>query len=165
MNTSSSNTNPSLQENTNYDLLMLDNQLCFSLYVCSKEIIKKYKALLEPFGLTYTGYIIMMALWERDDITVKELGTRLYLDSGTLTPMLKKLEAQDYIKRIRSSSDERNVYIQLTPRGRELKQEALIIPKSMICCLDLDPGYAGQLLEALHKMMKRLEDNGDIAPE
>ncbi len=165
MNTSSSNNEASQQEKTNYDLLMLDNQLCFSLYVCSKEIIKKYKALLDPFGLTYTGYIIMMALWEKDDVTVKELGTRLYLDSGTLTPMLKKLEAQDYIKRIRSSSDERNVYIQLTSKGRELKEEALSIPKSMICSLDLDPSYAGGLLDALHKMMKRLEASDDSAAD
>lgn len=146
---------------TGYELLMLENQLCFSLYVCSKEIIKKYKNLLDPFGLTYTGYIILMALWEKDDVTVKELGKRLYLDSGTLTPMLKKLETLEYIKRIRSSSDERNVYIQLTDQGRDLKMKALDIPKSMICNLDLDPKYAGILLDSLHKMMKRLEETED----
>lgn len=149
------------QDKTGYELLMLDNQLCFSLYVCSKEIIKKYKNLLDPFGLTYTGYIILMALWEKDDVTVKELGKRLYLDSGTLTPMLKKLETLKYIKRIRSSSDERNVYIQLTDQGRDLKMKALDIPKSMICNLDLDPKYAGILLDSLHKMMKRLEETED----
>ncbi len=148
-------------DKTSYDLLMLDNQLCFSLYVCSKEIIKKYKNLLDPFGLTYTGYIIMMALWEKDDITVKDLGKRLYLDSGTLTPMLKKLEVLGYIKRIRSSSDERNVYIQLTTKGQELKQEAIGVPKSMICNLDLDPKFASSLLESLHKMMLRLEETTD----
>jgi DNA-binding MarR family transcriptional regulator len=152
-------------DKANYDLLMLDNQLCFSLYVCSKEIIKKYKNLLEPYGLTYTGYIIMMALWEKDDITVKELGKRLYLDSGTLTPMLKKLESLEYIKRIRSSSDERNVYIQLAPKGHTLKQEAIGIPKSMICNLDLDQKYAGGLLDALHKMMQRLEETDDPTAE
>ncbi len=149
------------QDKAGYELLMLDNQLCFSLYVCSKEIIKKYKNLLDPFGLTYTGYIILMALWEKDDVTVKELGKRLYLDSGTLTPMLKKLETLKYIKRIRSSSDERNVYIQLTDQGRDLKMKALDIPKSMICNLDLDPKYAGVLLDSLHKMMKRLEETED----
>jgi MarR family transcriptional regulator, organic hydroperoxide resistance regulator len=159
----SSTYNPSGQDKdqSNYDLLMLDNQLCFSLYVCSKEIIKKYKNLLDPYGLTYTGYIIMMALWEKDDVTVKELGRRLYLDSGTLTPMLKKLEALEYIKRIRSSSDERNVYIQLAPKGRDLKKEAIGIPKSMICNLDLDPKYASCLLESLHQMMQRLEETAD----
>lgn len=140
-----------------YEILKLDNQLCFSLYVCSKEIIKKYKPLLDPLGLTYTGYIILMALWEQDNITVKDLGKRLYLDSGTLTPMLKKLEALDYIKRIRSSSDERNVFIQLTEKGNGLKKEALEIPKNMICTLSLEPAYAEELLSALHQMMGRLD--------
>ncbi len=159
--TSNSNLEGDDKNKASYDLLMLDNQLCFSLYVCSKEIIKKYKNLLDPYGLTYTGYIIMLALWEKDDITVKELGKRLYLDSGTLTPMLKKLEALEYIKRIRSSSDERNVYIQLTPKGQALKQEAIGIPKSMICNLNLDQKYAGGLLDALHIMMQRLEETPD----
>ena len=162
MDTSINNHNESsATDNTDYELLMLENQLCFSLYVCSKEIIKKYKNLLDPYGLTYTGYIILMALWEKDDITVKELGKRLYLDSGTLTPMLKKLESLEYIKRIRSLNDERNVYIQLTDQGRDLKKKALTIPKSMICNLDLDPKYAGILLDSLHKMMKRLEETED----
>lgn len=138
-----------------YTLLKLDNQLCFSLYVCSKEIIKKYKPLLDPYNLTYTGYIVLMALWEKDDITVKDLGKRLYLDSGTLTPMLKKLEAQDYIKRIRSISDERNVFIHLTQKGSSLRDEALQIPKSMICNLDLPPVDAGALLNLLHQLMNR----------
>ena len=144
-------------DNPGYELLMLDNQLCFSLYVCSKEIIKKYKPLLDPYGLTYTGYIILMALWEKDNVTVKDLGTRLYLDSGTLTPMLKKLEALKYIKRVRSSSDERNVFIHLTDMGREFRDEALQFPKELICSLDLTPEYAGGLLQALHQMMQRLD--------
>ncbi len=153
--------NHKISENTSssegYELLMLDNQLCFSLYVCSKEIIKKYKPLLDPYGLTYTGYIILMALWEQDDITVKDLGKRLYLDSGTLTPMLKKLEALDYVKRIRSSSDERNVYIQLTTKGHDFRKEALAIPKSMICTLDMEAPLIGDLLTSLHKMMQHFD--------
>jgi DNA-binding MarR family transcriptional regulator len=159
MNTKNSANQPSKgNENKNgNDLLMLDNQLCFSLYVCSKEIIKKYKPLLDPYGLTYTGYIIMLALWEEDNITVKDLGKRLYLDSGTLTPMLKKLEAQNYIKRIRSSSDERNVFIQLNQKGKDLKTEAIKIPENLICTLDLEPKYAGELLSGLHQMMQKLE--------
>ncbi|HWT75069.1 MAG TPA: MarR family transcriptional regulator [Mobilitalea sp.] len=136
---------------------MLDNQLCFSLYVCSKEIIKKYKPLLDPYGLTYTGYIILLALWEKDNITVKELGQRLYLDSGTLTPMLKKLESQHFINRTRSSSDERNVFIELTAKGKELQKEALRIPESLICTLDLEPEYTSNLLKSLHRMMQKLE--------
>ena len=96
------------------ELLKLDNQLCFSLYVCSKEVIKRYKPLLEPYGLTYTGYITMMALWEKDNVNVKELGSRLFLDSGTLTPLLKKLEVQGYVERTRDPRDERNIIIRLT---------------------------------------------------
>lgn len=151
------NTNQHLEKVEDYNLLRLDNQLCFSLYVCSKEIIRKYKPLLDPYGLTYTGYIILMALWEKDNITVKELGERLYLDSGTLTPMLKKLETQNYIKRTRSSSDERNVFIQLGEKGREFKKEAVSIPKNMICNLDLDPKYTGELIKGLHQLMNLFE--------
>lgn len=150
----------SLDHKTNNDIneniLKLENQLCFSLYVCSKEIIKKYKPLLDPYELTYTGYITLMALWEEDQITVKDLGKKLYLDSGTLTPLLKKLEVQSYITRIRSSEDERNVYIKLTKKGRDFKSEALHIPEKLICSLDFDMGNAVQLLSSLHNMMKEL---------
>ncbi|MDF2510194.1 MAG: hypothetical protein K0S04_60 [Herbinix sp.] len=142
---------------SSYDLLKLDNQLCFSLYVCSKEIIKKYKPLLDPHGLTYTGYIILLALWEEDNVNVKELGKRLYLDSGTLTPMLKKLESQDYIKRTRSLNDERNVYIELTEKGKELQKEAIHIPENLICNLDIEAKYASGLLQGLHQMMRILD--------
>jgi MarR family transcriptional regulator, organic hydroperoxide resistance regulator len=148
---------PVASASSSYDLLKLDQQLCFSLYVCSKEIIKKYKPLLDPHGLTYTGYIILLALWEADNINVKELGKRLYLDSGTLTPMLKKLESQDYIKRTRSLNDERNVYIELTEKGKSLKKEAIHIPESMICNLDLEAQYASGLLQGLHQMMRILD--------
>jgi len=165
MNTNSKYTqfSETATDNKGYELLMLDNQLCFSLYVCSKEIIKKYKSLLDPYGLTYTGYIIMLALWEKDNITVKDLGKRLFLDSGTLTPMLKKLEAKDYIKRIRSSSDERNVFIQLSTKGRDLKIEAIKIPESLICTLDLEPQYAVELLKGLHQMMHTLDSTENPA--
>jgi MarR family transcriptional regulator, organic hydroperoxide resistance regulator len=146
------------EKEDNYELLKLDNQLCFSLYVCSKEIIKKYKPLLDPYGLTYTGYIILLALWEEDNITVKDLGKKLYLDSGTLTPMLKKLETQNYIKRTRSLIDERNVNIELTVRGMELKKEALQIPEKMVCDLNLEPPYAEELLKSLHLMMGKLNE-------
>lgn len=163
MNTNTpENNNERNHSNTGYELLMLDNQLCFSLYVCSKEIIKKYKPLLDPYGLTYTGYIIMLALWEEDNLTVKDLGKRLYLDSGTLTPMLKKLESQNYIKRTRSLTDERNVYIELTTKGHELKKEAIHIPESLICNLDLAPSYVDGLLRGLHEMMQKLENSTSV---
>ncbi len=139
-----------------YDILKLDNQLCFSLYVCSKEIIRMYKPLLDPYGLTYTGYIVMMALWEGDQVTVKDLGRKLYLDSGTLTPLLKKLEVLGFIARSRSSQDERNVYIKLTKKGRDFRQEALQIPEKMVCTLDMDLVSAGQLLQGLHHMMTHI---------
>ena len=141
-------------KSSKYATLRLENQLCFSLYVCSKEIIRRYKPILDPYGLTYTGYIIMMALWEEDDITVKDLGKKLFLDSGTLTPLLKKLEAQGYITRNRSDKDERNVYINLTDKGKDLQDEALRIPEELVCSLGLDMKNGMRLLDELHGMMK-----------
>jgi len=138
------------------ELLKLDNQLCFALYVCSKEVIRKYKPLLDPLGLTYTGYITLLALWEKDDVTVKDLGKKLYLDSGTLTPLLKKLEVLGYIERSRSSSDERNVYIKLTPKGYKIKSEAAHIPYDLLCTTNLDTGNALQLLSNLHQFMEQI---------
>jgi len=149
------------QDANKYDILKLDNQLCFSLYVCSKEIIRKYKPILDPYGLTYTGYIIMMALWEEDNITIKALGKKLYLDSGTLTPLLKKLEAQGYINRNRSKDDERNVYISLTEEGKKLKDEALCIPDKMICLLRLDPKKGSKLIKELRNIIEILTDSED----
>ena len=105
------------------DKLKLDNQLCFAVYVASKEIIKQYKPFLDPLGLTYTQYITLLALWEKSDISVKELGQRLFLDSGTLTPLLKKLEAMNLIERVRSSDDERLIIVSLTKKGLDLKKE------------------------------------------
>ena len=138
------------------ELLKLDNQLCFALYVTSKEIIKRYKPLLKPYDLTYTGYITMMALWEMDKINVKDLGERLYLDSGTLTPLLKKLEGKGLIERIRSAKDERNVYIHLTEKGHAMQEDALEIPKSLICSLDLGNVDGKALLQTLHEIMPKL---------
>ena len=135
------------------ELLKLDNQLCFSLYVCSKEVIKRYKPLLEPYGLTYTGYITMMALWEKDNVNVKELGSRLFLDSGTLTPLLKKLEAQGYVERTRDPRDERNIIVRLTEKGRDLKQMAVCVPRQMIDSLDIGNMKAVVLMKTLHQLM------------
>ena len=108
--------------------LKLENQLCFKYYVISKEIIRKYKPLLDPLKLTYTSYITMLVLWEKDHITIKDLGESLTLDSGTLTPLLKKLEKIGYIKRVRSNEDERKIYICLTDKGNELQKKAQDIP-------------------------------------
>jgi MarR family transcriptional regulator, organic hydroperoxide resistance regulator len=132
----------------------LDNQLCFALYVCSKEIIQKYKALLEPFGLTYTSYITLLALWQEDNQTVKELGEKLFLDSGTLSPVLKKLESADFVIRERNPSDERSVTIRLTDKGKRTQASALSIPKAMHCSLTedrrMDEGRIEALVDELH---------------
>jgi len=141
------------------ELLKLDNQLCFALYVCSKEIIKKYKPLLDPLGLTYTSYITLLALWEEDNINVKDLGEKLYLDSGTLTPILKKLEASNLVHRKRTVTDERNVYISLTKEGFSLKERASTVPKELVCSMAKSGNNndsSADLLTTLHQLMETL---------
>lgn len=139
-------------ENTGENL-RLDKQLCFALYVCSKEIIRLYKPFLKPFDLTYTAYITLMALWERDGITVKELGSRLYLDSGTLTPLLKKMEAQGFVRRQRGIENERNVYLTLTEKGRGMQQKLADVPEQVRCSALLSPDDAAMMLNALHRVL------------
>ncbi|MBE0451198.1 MAG: MarR family transcriptional regulator [Clostridia bacterium] len=139
--------------NDKYDSLLLKNQLCFPLYAVSKEIISMYKPYLDPLGLTYTQYITMMVLWEHDNIMVKTLGERLFLDSGTLTPVLKKLEAHNYITRKRGTENERNVYINLTQVGLALKDKALEVPKQIAQCLDISPDDAKKLYKILYKIL------------
>jgi MarR family transcriptional regulator, organic hydroperoxide resistance regulator len=116
------------QSNSTDASLLLDNQLCFALYSASLAMTKLYKPLLEELGLTYPQYLVMLVLWERDGVTVSELGQRLYLDSGTLTPLLKRLEGADLVTRIRDIADERRVHISLTAAGRRLKAKASKIP-------------------------------------
>lgn len=138
-----------------YEALKLDNQLCFPLYAVSREIIKKYTPLLNELGLTYTQYITMMVLWEEREITVKELGNRLFLDSGTITPVLKALEKKGLISRRRSESDERVVYAEITPAGLDLRERALEIPAQIGSCVPLEQDDALTLYRILHKMMDR----------
>lgn len=139
-----------------YDALKLENQLCFPLYACSKEIVKKYKPFLDKLDLTYTQYIAMMVLWDKKEITVKELGECLYLDSGTLTPLLKKLESKGYVKRYRSKDDERNLLISITDKGEGLKEQAKDVPAQMSSCVNLQPAEAVQLYELLYKILRSL---------
>lgn len=139
-----------------YDCLKLENQLCFPLYVCSKEIIRKYKPYLDELDLTYTQYIAMMVMWEKKELTVKELGACLYLDSGTLTPVLKKLEEKDYIVRNRSKEDERNLIITITKTGEELKQRAIQIPEKLKACVNLEPEESAQLYKLLYELLNKL---------
>ena len=136
-----------------YESLKLGNQLCFPLYACSKEIIRKYKPYLDNIDLTYTQYITMMVLWEKKIVNVKTLGECLYLDSGTLTPVLKKLESKGYITRERSNEDERNLVVSITPKGEELKDKAIDIPAAMGSCVMLSPEEAKLLYDLLYKII------------
>ncbi|MBO7336749.1 MAG: MarR family transcriptional regulator [Lachnospiraceae bacterium] len=140
-------------DDAKYDILKLDNQLCFPLYAVSKEIVRRYQPLLEPLDLTYTQYITMMVMWEKKCLTVKELGEKLYLDSGTLTPVLKKLESKGYVTRIRSKDDERNLVVTLTDSGEALKDEALEVPLKLSGCVNLSPDDAKTLYVLLKKLL------------
>ena len=137
----------------NYDMLKLENQLCFPLYACSREIVKKYNPHLEKIGLTYTQYIVMMVMWADRKISVKQLGEKLYLDSGTLTPVLKSLASKGYVTRTRSSEDERVLIVELTDEGEKLKEQAAEIPPKIACCVSLSPDEAGQLYKLLYKIL------------
>lgn len=134
--------------------LLLDNQLCFPLYVASKEITRRYLPLLKELDLTYTQYITLLALWEVDHITVKELGERLYLDSGTLTPLLYKLESKEYIIRNKSEKDGRELIVCVTKKGYELKKKALSIPPNIAKCVNLSPEEALTFFKLLRKVLQ-----------
>ena len=140
-----------------YDVLKLENQLCFPLYAASRELIKRYKPFLDPLGLTYTQFIVMMALWDCRKMSVKELGEKLFLDSGTLTPLLKKLEAQGYITRLRSDEDERVLIVETTPKGRRLREKAVDVPQQVTCCLKLKADETQQLYTLLYKLLGTIE--------
>ncbi len=142
----------------NFDCLKLENQLCFPLYVCSKEIVRRYKPYLDELDLTYTQYITMMALWECKEINVKELGEKLYLDSGTLTPLLKKLETKGYIKRERSKSDERNLIVTITKDGEALKETAADIPQKIGACVNISPDKAKELYDTLYMILNSISE-------
>ena len=137
-----------------YEALRLENQLCFPLYACSRETIKLYKPFLDEIDLTYTQYIAMMVLWEKESVTVKELGEALYLDSGTLTPLLKKMEAKGLITRRRSEQDERSLIVSLTEEGTALRERALDVPHQMASCVRLEPEEAQELYRLLYKLLK-----------
>ena len=139
-----------------FDALKLENQLCFPLYVCSKEIVKRYKPFLDEIGLTYTQYITMMAMWENEELSVKELGELLFLDSGTLTPVLKILEKKELLLRKRSQADERIVLVTLTKNGKNLKEKAIEIPLKMQGCLSINEKDAKELYRILHSLMDNI---------
>ncbi|MBL0385094.1 MarR family transcriptional regulator [Tumebacillus sp. ITR2] len=136
--------------------LILDNQLCFALYACTREMTRLYRPLLEAIGLTYPQYLVMLVLWEENEATVKHLGERLYLDSGTLTPLLKRLEQNGLVTRERSLADERVVLIRPTDAGRELKQKASEVPQQLMCRSNLTFDEFHRLKGEFDSLLKRM---------
>ena len=146
-----------LSQTTNkYDCIRLENQLCFPLYACAKEVVRQYRKPLEELGLTYTQYVVMMVLWEHGGMTEGELGRKVYLDSGTLAPLLKRLDKQGYINRIRPDNNERKLYLSLTEAGEALKERALAVPGAMQGCIDLSENELLQLKILLDKALKKM---------
>ena len=143
--------------------LNLDSQLCFKLYAASRAVIRAYKPMLDQLGLTYPQYLAMLVLWEQDGLTVKDIGRRLCLDSGTLTPVLKRLEAIGYVQRTRDPSDERQVRVALTPRGRELRSGAQAGRRALACAV----GRSEEQIQALKRELDELRAalRGDDPPE
>jgi len=150
-----------VKEEREYDCLKLENQLCFPLYVCAKEIVRRYKPFLDELDLTYTQYITMLVMWDRKRTNVKELGECLFLDSGTLTPVLKKLEHKGYISRHRSEEDERNLIVAITGEGEKLKELAVTVPSRMGKCVNISPKDAEELYRLLHLVLDNIENGRD----
>jgi DNA-binding MarR family transcriptional regulator len=143
--------------NENFDALKLQNQVCFPLYACSKELVRQYGPYLKKLGLTYTQYIVMMVLWENENVSSKQLSECVHLDYGTLTPVLKKLENTGYLTRERSADDERLLSISLTENGRELKKQALDIPPAIAKCMGLSAEEFQTLYVLTYKALKHME--------
>ena len=140
-----------------YDCIRLGNQICFPLYSCAKEVVRLYRKPLEKLGLTYTQYVVMMVLWEFGGMTEGELGKIVHLDSGTLAPLLKRMETQGHITRIRPKTNERKLFIELTAAGDALKDQAIEVPCEMEGCLNLAQDEQLQLKELLDKAIKKME--------
>lgn len=142
-----------------YNSLKLSSQLCFPVYACAKEITRSYKPMLDQYGLTYTQYIAIMVLWEKGKMNVKKLGDELLLDSGTLTPVLKKLESKGYITRTRAEHDERNLVVEITEAGGRLREEMLTVPVQMGACMNLSKEEFDTLYTLLYKLLANVRQN------
>ena len=140
-----------------YDCIRLENQICFPLYACAKEVVRQYRKPLERLGLTYTQYVVMMVLWEFGSMTEGELGRKVYLDSGTLAPLLKRLENQGYITRIRPETNERKLFVELTAEGEALRDQATEVYCEMEGCLNLEQDEQRQLKELLDKAIIKMD--------
>ena len=137
-----------------HEIVKLNNQLCFPLYVAARNVTSLYTPWLKPLGLTYTQYITLLVLWEKDGVSVSEIGNKLMLDNGTLSPMLKKMEQSGYIERNRSREDDRVVIITLTQKGRELQEQAKDIPEKVGSCIDLPIEKARELYDLLYELLE-----------
>ena len=142
------------------DPLKLDMQLCFPLYAAARAVTQAYAPLLAKLGLTYPQYLVMLVLWETDGLTVKALGERLFLDSGTLTPLLKRLEAQGLVRRERSTEDARSVHVHLTSPGRAMRRKAVAVPEAMVCKM----GLTQEELSRLRGDVRRLFEALSLSP-
>ena len=147
-----------MKNDSRYDCLKLDNQLCFPLYVSAKEVVRRYKPFLDELDLTYTQYITMMVMWERKSASVKEIGEYLYLDSGTLTPLINKLESKGYIEKHRSDDDARGVVVSITEAGKKLRDKMVKVPEAMGGCVALTEEEAGELYTLLYKILKHFDE-------
>ena len=143
---------------TNEDSLLLENQLCFPLYACAKEVVRQYREPLEPLNLTYTQYIVMMVLWEFGEMTEGELGKKVHLDSGTLAPLLKRLEKTGYINRVRPENNENKLFLSLTAEGRRLKERALDVPSRMQGCIPLSEDELYLLRDLLNRALTEMSE-------
>ena len=146
---------------TEFDPLLLDNQLCFPLYACARKVVNLYTPYFQPLGITYTRYLVFLVLWERDGISVRELGERLYLDSGTLTPLLKKMEEAGYLTRERSKADGRVVLVHLTEQGRALRAACAEIPLRLGGCLPISAEEAKVLHGLLYRILETEASEGN----
>ena len=144
-------------DGANYDALKLENQLCFPLYACAREVMKRYKPFLDDIDLTYTQYVTMMVLWERREATSREIGEKLHLDSGTLTPVIKKLAEKGLVTRGRCREDERNLMVTLTDAGLALRDQAVAIPAQVGGCVRLSPEDARALYGILYRLLGSME--------
>lgn len=145
------------QHGVRYPQLQLDGQLCFPLYACARKVIGAYNPLLKPLGLTYTQYLVMLELWEKEKAKVGELCHRLHLDCGTITPMLKKMEESGWLSRCRCREDERVVYVALTEKGRALQEDVKDIPLKVSECVNLPKDEAYELYRLLYKLLDTVE--------
>lgn len=143
---------------TNENSLLLENQLCFPLYACAKEVVRQYREPLEPLNLTYTQYIVMMVLWEFGEMTEGELGKKVHLDSGTLAPLLKRLEKTGYINRVRPENNENKLFLSLTAEGKSLKERALDVPSRMQGCIPLSEDELYLLRDLLNRALAEMSE-------